>query len=248
MKSFNLLIIKNFFLFFFIFLIFSVATNSSERSEKEIKLGIFLEDLDQFGNFKEINYAPDGMFPEKANTFYKKQIISQKEFIKIFVKQKGLMEKYTDRVILGMAHFEFFYMQQLKENEKTINKFKDKYPKIGAYTKKNIKKIYGLNKAKKSMREALGLSLNDDVNVAIQRYYVLYKLLNQAEIKTIKLSKKEKSKRKLHSNISKNISNGSPSPRTSKQHSPVEENKCVKKYNSHWRLCIHRLCLNHVGS
>ena len=56
------------------------------------------------------------------------------------------------------------------------------------------------------MREALGLSLNDDVNVAIQRYYVLYKLLNQAEIKTIKLSKKEKSKRKLHSNISKNIS------------------------------------------
>jgi len=205
-KSFNLLIIKIFFLVFFVFLIFSVATNSSERSENEIKLGIFIEDLDQFGNFKEINYAPDGMFPEKANTFYKKQIISQKEFIKIFVKQKGLMEKYTDRVILGMAHFEFFYMQQLKENEKSINKFKDKYPEIGAYTKKNIKKIYGLNKAKKSMREALGLSLNDDVNVAIQRYYVLYKLLNQAEIKTIKLSKKEKSKRKLHSNISKNIS------------------------------------------
>ncbi len=109
------MIIKNFFLVFFVFLIFSVATNSSERSEKEIKLGIFIEDLDQFGNFKEINYAPDGMFPEKANTFYKKQIISQKEFIKIFVKQKGLMEKYTDRVILGMAHFEFFYMQQLKK-------------------------------------------------------------------------------------------------------------------------------------
>ena len=58
------------------------------------------------------------MFPDKANNFSKKQVISQKLFIKTFVTQKGLMEKYTDRVILGMAHFEFFYMQQLKENKR----------------------------------------------------------------------------------------------------------------------------------
>ena len=72
--------------------------------------------------------------------------------------------------------------------------------------KKNIKKIYGLNKAKKSMREALGLSLDDSSEVAIQRYYVLYKLLNQAEIKTVKLSREQKSKSKIHNKISKNIS------------------------------------------
>ena len=197
---------KRFFLVFFAFLIFSVATNSAEKSEKEIKLGIFLEDLDQIGNFKEINYAPEGMFPGKANTFYKKQIISQKKFIKTFVTQKGLMEKYTDRVILGMAHFEFYYMQQLKDSKRSLETFKDKYPNIGGKTKKDIKKLYGLSKAKKSMREAIGLSLDDSADVAIHKYYVLYKLLNQAEIKTVKLSKEQKSKRKLHNKISKNIS------------------------------------------
>ena len=182
-----------------------VVKVTRERSAEEIKQGIFLDDLDQIGNFKEIKYAPEGMFPEKANTFHKKQTISQKKFIKTFVTQKGLMEKYTDRVILGMAHFEFFYMQQLKENKSTIEKFKETYPDLSVSIKKEIKTIYGLSKAKKSMREAVGLSLNDDADVAIQRYYVLYKLLNQAEIKTVKLSREEISTAKLHNKISKNV-------------------------------------------
>ncbi len=42
------------------------------------------------------------------------------------------------------------------------------------------------------MREALGMSLNDSPEVAIKRYYTLYKLLNQAEIKTVKISKEDK--------------------------------------------------------
>ena len=105
-----------------------------------------------------------------------------------------------------MAYFEFFYMQQLKENKKSLEIFEKKYPNINAATKKNIQKIYGLNKARKSMRESLGLSLENTPEEAIERYYVLYKLLNQAEIKIIKLSKQEKNNSKLHTKISKNIS------------------------------------------
>ena len=190
-----------------IFFILSIPSYAAEKSEKEIKLGVFLEDLEKFGNFKEINNTPEGMFPEKANTYFKKQIIAKKKFIKTFVTQKGLMEKYTDRVILGMAHFEFFHMQQLKEKKRSIEIFKKKYPNVGPEVKNDIKQLYGLTKAKKSMREAVGLTLEDDINVVIQRYYVLHKLLNQAEIKTIKLTKEEKYKKKLHNKISKNISN-----------------------------------------
>ena len=191
---------------FLILQFFSLIAHSTERSEEETKLGIFIEDFEQIGNFNEISNTPKGMFPDKANNFSKKQIISQKLFIKTFVTQKGLMEKYTDRVILGMAHFEFFYMQQLKENKRSIERFKETYPKVNNSIKKDIQKIYGLSKAKKSMREALGLSLDDSEEVAIQRYYVLYKLLNQAEIQTVKLSKEEKKNAKLHNNISKDIS------------------------------------------
>jgi hypothetical protein len=191
---------------FLILQFFSFIAHSTERSEEETKLGIFIEDFEQIGNFNEISNTPKGMFPDKANNFSKKQVISQKLFIKTFVTQKGLMEKYTDRVILGMAHFEFFYMQQLKENKRSIERFKETYPIVNHSIKKDIQKIYGLSKAKKSMREALGLSLDDSEEVAIQRYYVLYKLLNQAEIQTVKLSKEEKKNAKLHNNISKDIS------------------------------------------
>jgi hypothetical protein len=56
------------------------------------------------------------------------------------------------------------------------------------------------------MRESIGLTLEDDVESALQNYYVLYKLLNQAEIKTFKLTREEKKNRKLHNNISKYVS------------------------------------------
>ena len=212
-----------------IFLNLNIA-NSNERSEKEIKIGVFLDDLDDIGSFEKIDYSPKGMFPETATGFYKKQIIANKKFIKIFITQKGLMEKYTDRVILGMAYFEYFYMQQLKKNEKSLEIFKRKYPKINAQTKKNLKKIYGLNKTKKSMRQALGLSLNDSPETAIKRYYTLYKLLNQAEIKTIKISIEEKKLIKTHNKISKNISK-LKSLTEDKKNMRLSDKKFNKEYN-----------------
>ncbi len=196
---------KIFFFILFIFFNFNIS-NSNERSEQEIKIGVFLEDLEQIGQFKEITFSPDGMFPDTAKSFHNKQLRSTQKFISIFVKQKGLMEKYSDRVILGMAYFEYFYMQQLKDSEKSLKKFKEKYPNVGSSAKKDLRKLYGLSKAKKSMREALGLSLKDSPETAIQRYYTLYKLLNQAEITTNKLSKNEKSLTKRHNKISKDVS------------------------------------------
>ena len=212
-----------------IFLNLNIA-NSNERSEKEIKLGVFLDDLNDIGSFEKIDFSPIGMFPETATGFYKKQTIANKKFIKIFITQKGLMEKYTDRVILGMAYFEYFYMQQLKENKKSLEVFQAKYPNVNAATKRNVKKLYGLNKAKKSMREALGLSLNDSPEVAIKRYYTLYKLLNQAEVKTIKISKEDKKSIKIHNKISKNISK-LKSLIEDKKNARLNKKKFNKEYN-----------------
>ena len=193
-------------LILFSFVIMSFKAFGIERSKNETKIGVFMEDLEQFGEFKKINNSPLGMFPENAKSFYDKKEISQKEFIRIFITQKGLMEKNTHKVILGMGYFEFFYMQQLKEYKRSLETFIKKYPKINSATKKNVHKIYSLNKARKSMREALGLSLENTPEEAIERYYVLYKLLNQAVIKETKLSIEDKNKTKLHNKISKNIS------------------------------------------
>jgi hypothetical protein len=51
-----------------IFLNLNIA-NSNERSEKEIKLGVFLDDLNDIGSFEKIDFSPIGMFPETASRF-----------------------------------------------------------------------------------------------------------------------------------------------------------------------------------
>ena len=165
-----------------------------------------MEDYKKFGKFKKINNTPLGMFPETADDFSQKQVIAQKKFIQTFITKKGQMEKNIANVILGMGYFEFFYMQQLKDNVKSIETFERKYPKINAATKKNIKKIYGLNKARKAMREALGLSLDNTPEEAIERYHVLYKLLKQAELIELDITKEDNKNIIIHNEISKNIS------------------------------------------
>ena len=197
--------IKFIFIVLFYFF-FSISANCIERSKKEIRIGIFLEDLNNLGQFYEINQTPPGMFLESENTFHQKQKISRKKFIDTFITKKNQMEKHTDNVILGMAYFEFYYMQQLKENKKSIETFKKKYPKINAATKNNIKKIHGLNKARETMRKSLGLSLDNTPEEAIERYFVLYKLMSQAETKKIELSLNQKNNLLNHNKISKNIS------------------------------------------
>ena len=48
--------INKIFFFFFIFLIFNIAYGN-ERSEKEIKLGVFLDDLEDIGSFEKIDFS-----------------------------------------------------------------------------------------------------------------------------------------------------------------------------------------------
>ena len=114
----------------------------------------------------------------------------------IFVKQKNLMEKYPENVMKAMAYFEFFYMDQLKKKNKSIEAFKLKYPKVPTYAKKDLKSLYSLNQAKKSMRESMGLTLDDDVKEALDRYMTMSNLLSKAEKKLIKLTTDEKKLRK----------------------------------------------------
>ena len=73
------------FLFFFIL---NTPVNSIERSKKEVKIGVFLEDYKKFGKFKKINASPIGMFPETADNFSKKQVIAQKKFIQTFITKR----------------------------------------------------------------------------------------------------------------------------------------------------------------
>ena len=183
-------------------LIYFTSSVSTERSEKEKKLGVFKEDLKFIGEFKTIEKIPKELFPESFNTFTPQAGKAQKEVQRIFVDQKGLLDKYPARMMLGMAYFEFFYMKQLKDHKRDIEKFSSKYPDRG---KKVMQKIYNLNQARKTMREAVGLTIEDTPGKAVNAFYTMYKLFNQAKTSEFKISKEEKKKIKIHKQISKNL-------------------------------------------
>ena len=197
MKKFLGIISLSLFLFNSIF--------AEERSEIEIKNGIFLEDVEAFGTFNKIDTAPSGMFKPTDNQFVQMSKYSQGKIGLIFVQQKGMLDKFPENLMLGMGYFEFFYMQQLKDHKKDIIAFKEKYPNIG-WTKTNIKKIYGLNKARKAMRNALGFTLEDDVQEVLNRYYTLSQLFSLGEKEILELSSEEKKLLETHLKLAKNLS------------------------------------------
>ena len=178
---------------------------AAERSEIEIKNGVFIEDVEEFGTFNKINTAPAGMFKARDDQFIKMSKYSQEKIGLIFVQQKGILDKYPENLMLGMGYFEFFYMEQLKKHKKDIIVFKETHPNIKGYIRTNIKKIYGLNKARKTMRNALGFTLEDDVQEVLQTYYVLSKLFAKGEKTTIKLNNEEKKLFKSHLKLAKNL-------------------------------------------
>ena len=70
---------------------------------------------------------------------------------------------------------------------------------------KPMQKLYSLNKARKSMREALGLNLNDDMSKVLSTQLTMYKLLNQSKTSINKLTREEKKIIKLDKNINKEV-------------------------------------------
>ena len=178
---------------------------AEERSDKEVKMGVFLEDLKSIGTYKKIEQVPVGLFDEKYNSFTAQATYSLSRVGILFVKQKGLLEKYPSRMMKGMAYFEFFYQQQLKDNKRAIEKFKTNYPPWDTANIKNIQKLHSLNKARKSMREALGLSLDDDIEAVLSTQFTMYKLFEQSNISKNKLTKDEKKLIKIEKAINKEI-------------------------------------------
>jgi|TARA_Y100000031_G_scaffold96411_1_gene105856 hypothetical protein len=181
-------------------------TTNKEIKKKSVKVKNFdqdlsktfisLEEVDELGTYKKIINFPEGMF-KSTNTSFKalSQQAAEKMYI-TFVINKNLMEKYPENMMKGMGYFEIFYMQKLKDEEKAIEKFKKNYPEIKKSIKKKMQSLYSLNQARKSMRESIGLTLNDDTEEALKRYMHMHDFLNKGEKSTRKLTTNERKLKK----------------------------------------------------
>ena len=167
------------------------------------KTFISLDEVDEIGVYKKLTNFPKGLF--KKTNMSSKALASKatQEMYKTFVQNKNLMEKYPENMMKAMGYFEVFYMQKLKEGEKYIEKFKKNYPNINWKTKKEIKSLHSLNQARKSMRESIGLTLNDDSEEALERYMHMHNFLAKGVKTKQSLKKKEKQLKKRSTKFKK---------------------------------------------
>ena len=170
------------------------------------KTYVSFEEFNELGTYQKIKNYPDGLFKiRKSPEETAKESMMQMYYT--FVQKPKLLEKYPENMMKAMAHFEIFYNYQLKENEKSVEKFKKNYPNINWKTKKDIKTLYSLNNAKKSMREALSLNEENTLNEALDRYMLMHNFLKPAVKITNKLSSTEKKLKNENSKLKKYYGN-----------------------------------------
>ncbi len=215
----------------------------STSNEDLTKSYIHINEIKELGSFISIKDAPVGMFKTKSKHFAPKVKEGQESMYMVFVQKKGLMEKYPENLMKAMGHFEFFYMDQLRKKNKSIEIFKEKWPDISVSVKKDMKSLYSLNNARKSMRESMGLTLNDDVHVALKRYILMHDFLSKAKKETIKLNSEQKYLRKNSKKFNLSLSNIKKNTelRKEKRIKEKEFNKNLKKEIKKAKLALKML-------
>ena len=176
----------------------------NKKNNKDLtKTYITLEEFSELGTYKKIEKYPDGLFKIKgsAESMAKDAMLKMYE---TFVQKPRLMEKYPENMMKAMAYFEIFYNYELKKKKKSIEKFEKNYPDISWFTKKNIKTLYSLNQAKKSMRESLSLNMDNSLEESLDRYVFMHNFLQPAEKTTHKLSSREKKLKKFSTKFKQN--------------------------------------------
>ncbi|MDC0438969.1 SHOCT domain-containing protein [Candidatus Pelagibacter sp.] len=204
-------------------ILLKTGSNKSEKSKPkqtiEIKKPIIIkkqnkdltktyidkDELEIIGKYEKIENYPDGLF-ENLN-FSSSMLAKQatQEMYKTFVQNKNLQEKYPENMMKAMAYFEVFYNQKLKDERSAILDYNENFPDVKKSSKKSIQSLYSLTQAKKSMRESVGLTLNDDIDEALIKYMHMYDFLSEGTKSKKKLSTKEKKLKKESTNFKKYI-------------------------------------------
>ena len=172
------------------------------RNKKKVKM----KDVVELGTYQEFESYPEGMLKEFGNC--KKQFCrgkkAGKKVYEYFGKRGPLWHKrHPGDIIHGMAWFEIFYLEKLRKNKDQIARYLENGPK-GYKSKfkmqKDVNSLHGLinmNKGRKKMRDALGFSLDDDLELVLRQEWLLGEFLNHDEYKVKRVSlNKEILKRK----------------------------------------------------
>ena len=110
-----------------------------------------------------------------------------------FNRSEQGQQRFPGRMIKAMAAFEIFYIDSLRKNRKSLERYKANKGK--KYLRKssdeaNIRSLISINKGREKMRKALGMDLDTPRKEAIKKFWYLGEFLDLG--KALKNDKYEK--------------------------------------------------------
>jgi len=183
----------------------SIFQKDKDKDKEEITLEK-IEELGQIIKFDDTYYT-DGMikkFGKACKIFKCKGQKAGQYLFKTFSRSKSYGQKNPGKMIKAMAMFEVFYAQKFWHSRKSIERYKENNYKKGLFAKKKnfdekeIRSLLGINKGRKSMREALGMNLETPPKEAMKKFWLLGEFLDLGTgVKNKKLAKDLKERQKL---------------------------------------------------
>ena len=168
----------------------SYTTGKKSKKNKTIDSAnntITLEKIEELGQIVKFDKSD---FPEGINKKFRGcnnsvKCIGQKAGSYMwgnFGKSSSWGQKYPGKMIKSMAMYEVFYASKLYSAKKPIKRFKENKYKKEIFSKKKrdeeaIRSLFGMNKGRKNMREALGMDMETPTKEAIQKFWLLGEFL-----------------------------------------------------------------------
>ena len=192
-------------------------STSKKNKDKKDKEEITLEKIEELGQAIKLDntYFTDGMIKKFKGCNNSLKCKGQKagQFLfKTFNRSKSYGQKNPGKMIKAMAMFEVFYASKLWYARKSLERYKEEsYKSVFSHKKKDenaIRSLIGINKGRKSMREALGMNFETPTKEAIKKFWLLGEFLDLGTgVDNKKLDKDLKKRQKLLEDYKLQIAN-----------------------------------------
>ena len=185
------------------------TSNETIKIENDLEKEI-IKQISLLGKFEEPKKYPSG-FIEKFlkqgcknwNCLNKK---TSQEMSLIFKRTEGYNLRNPGNQIRGMALFEIFYLNTLKNNESKIDDFLKSWPEENKNSDAVIKMIK-LNKSREKMRNALGMHLTTPIEEVLNNYWIMSEFLDLGTPKKQKIPKDIIARKNFLENYKKQVNN-----------------------------------------
>lgn len=188
------------------------------KKKNEDKEEITLEKIEKLGTPVKLDdsYFAAGMIKKFLGCNNSLKCKGQKAggaLYKTFNRSKSYGQKNPGKMIKAMGMYEVFYASKLWYARKSIKRYKENEYKKGLFSKKKkdekeIRSLFGINKGRISMREALGMNSDTPTKEAIKKFWLLGEFLDLGTgIDNEKLDKDLKERQELLEAYKLQISN-----------------------------------------